>query len=95
MSTTESDIQRLRDEGSNFTLINEPGSNRYVNADTGEVIVTSEQETVNTDFFKSSLSFIQSDDEQIQEAIDDLTTVIEENEKDLRKSLDILNQTEP
>tara|TARA_R100001510_G_C7656978_1_gene217850 strand:- start:18720 stop:19949 length:1230 start_codon:yes stop_codon:yes gene_type:complete len=95
MSTTESDIQRLRDEGSNFKLISEPGSNRYVNTDTGEIIITSEQEAANTDFFRSSISFIQSDDEQTQEALDDLTTVIEENEKDLRESLDILNQTEP
>ena len=95
MTTTESDIEKLREEGANITLIEEPGSNRYVNTDTGEIIITSEQEAANTDSIRSSLSFIQSDDEETQEALENLVTVIEETEDELKESLDILNQTEP
>jgi hypothetical protein len=95
MTTTESDIEKLREEGANITLIEEPGSNRYVNTDTGEIIITSEQEAANTDSIRSSLSFIQSDNEETQEALENLVTVIEETEDELKESLDILNQTEP
>ena len=45
MTTTETDIQKLRDEGRNFKLIEGAFGDRYVDTETSQVYVTQEQKT--------------------------------------------------